>query len=411
MQDGDTVSISHVNDGIYAFGGSTFNFRQHQKTLPSHYVYLCENPKLDDPLNHDKMHDELKQKKSLICPIYNRLRDNPAKLSVKDFRAVGVRLARDALVSDGDIFALDLAIDPSKEYDCPKYPDPKPEDKEPPPPVPPVEEVYMNSLTLKREEVPDSNGKCRYITKKPVIELHGKKPSESETLPVSSFMHADAATLALRFSSLELCGGRLQGVWPGPVGEYAFGAVNGALMFLAWDKSPFFTGCGAGETKSSDTVAKHVQAFTESFYPQASVTGQGELCPLNYVKSGDLCYGRLGYFYHHPLRHPNLTSYLGVLPGESLVDLLPADPIVSSLTLPSVVAGGSNVTIVGQWFMKDATVTVGGSPCSSPEVNDAGTNITCVLPSFTAPASARAILVTNPGSGKTSAASAMSITY
>jgi hypothetical protein len=410
MQDGDTVSISDVNDGIYAYRGSNFNFIQHQGAFPAYYMHLCENPKLDDPLNQDKIDDEIKQKKSFICPIYNRLRDNPAKLSVKDFRAVGVRLARDALVSDGHIFLLDLAIDPSKEYDCPKYPDPKPEDKEPPPPVPLDAEVYINSLTLKREEVPNSNSKCRYSAKKTVIELHGKKPSGTETIPGSSFMHADAATLALRFSSLELCGGRLQGVWPEPVGEYAFGAVNGALMFLAWDKSPFFTGCGAGETKSNDTVAKHVQAFTESFSPQASVTGQGELCPLNYVKSGDLCYGRLGYFYHHPLRHPNLTSYLGVLAGESRVDLLPFDPVVSS-TLPSVVAGGSKVTIVGQWFMKDATVRVGGLPCSSPEVNDAGTKITCVLPSYTAPASSRAILVTNPGTGKTSAASAMSITY
>jgi hypothetical protein len=224
-------------------------------------------------------------------------------------------------------------------------------------------------------------------------------------------MHADAATLALRFSSLELCGSRLQGIWPGQGGEYAFGAVNGALMFLAWDKSPFFTGCGAGEVKSKDTVAKHVKAFNESFYPQTSVTGQEGLCPLNYVKSGDLCYGRLGYFYHQPLGNPNLTSFLGVLPGESRVDSLPTDPIVSSVTLPSAVAGGSKVTIVGQWFMKDATATVGGLICSTPEVDASGTNISCLLPSFTAPASARAILVTNPGTGKTSAASAISITY
>lgn len=374
LHEGDNVSISEVNEGIYAFAGSSVAFRKRP-------LSGLLKDKLDptDPAKKPSP-DEAK----IITDLDEKLRGNPARLSIKDFVTSGVSLGRDGLFSDGDIYTLDLDMDSSKEYDC---------DATPP-------KSYNAFYTIKKVEIPGKSGQCRYITKKPIIELHDKVIS-ADPAPLSTFMRADASTLALRFSSLELCGSRLSKA--GTSGEYAFSAVNGGLMILAWDQSPFFKECGT-TLKSVDSVAKHVMTFSELFYAQSAVTGQEGLCPLNYVKSGDLCYGRLGYFYHHPLRHPNLIAYLGVLPRESRVDLLPAPPMVSSvkMTPPSIIAAGNEVTIEGQWFMKGATVTVGGSPCLNPVANAAGTNITCTLPTLPGPASARVIQVTNPITGKTS---------
>lgn len=378
LHEGDSVSIGDVSEGIYAFAGSSVYFRRHPLAKPLKDRF--------DPAPPAKQPSQAEQ--VVIADLDRYLRENPAKISIKDFKISGVRLGRDALFSDGDIYTFDLGLDSSKEYDC---------NSKPP-------ESYDDFYTIEKVEVPASDGKCRYITKKPIIELHDKYISSSavDPLPVSMFMRSDASTLALRFSSLELCGSRLSKVGQG--GEYAFGAANGGLMILAWDQSPFFMGCGTGEVKSADLVGKHVMTFSELFYPQSSLTGQEGLCPLNYVKSGDFCYGRLGYFYHHPLRHPNLIAYLGVLPGESRVDSLPALPIVSSVTVtpPAVIAAGNTVTINGQWFMKDATVTVGGVPCLDPVVNEAGSNISCKLPILAGPTSARPIQVTNPITGKNS---------
>jgi hypothetical protein len=270
------------------------------------------------------------EQKKVMCDTSKYLRDNPARLSIKDFKWLGLRLVNDVTVSDGDIFSFDVGLDSFKEYDC--------SDK------PPSE--YEDFFTVKKVTVPGSANKCRYMVKQPVIELHAKKSLASEPSIISTLIYTDASTLTLRSSSLELCGSRLAKVKDGGDAEYGFVSVNGAAMHMAWDQSPFFTGCGPGEAKTLDLVGKHVQTFASLFYPQASVTGQEGLCPLNYVKSGDLCYGQLGYFYHYPLRHPLLASYLGVLPQESRLDVLPAAPMVSSATLPAVVAGASKTVSV-----------------------------------------------------------------
>ncbi|NDC24134.1 MAG: hypothetical protein EBZ49_08400 [Proteobacteria bacterium] len=81
-------------------------------------------------------------------------------------------------------------------------------------------------------------------------------------------------------------------------------------------------------------------------------------------------------------------------------------PSVSSVTPSTGGISGMNVIIFGSNFRKDATVTIGGTACSSATVQ--GPNeIVCTLPNLSS--GAKAIQVTNPDSSVSN--TSVSVTY
>lgn len=72
---------------------------------------------------------------------------------------------------------------------------------------------------------------------------------------------------------------------------------------------------------------------------------------------------------------------------------LPAPTVTSASPNNGKLAGGTAITITGTYFVSGATVTVGGSECTTPNVTNA-TTMTCTTPSHAA--GAVNIVVTNP---------------